>query len=146
MPFFTIEHVVDYLINHKEQDSMRVEDWKNFKTGEYKLFKEGHVQNIMVSQQGLIFGIKCNCLPETRKTAYINWISILLLLGQMCAMHSVIVLKVEVRMAVVNTLQKHFLLLKIFILLTKKFRHLPMIMMCPAYQTYRLGTNQGKGD
>ena len=47
MPFFTIEHVVDYLINRKEQDSMKAEDWKNFKTG-YKLFKEGHVQDIMV--------------------------------------------------------------------------------------------------
>ena len=43
MPFFTIEHVVNYLINHKEQDSMRAEVWKNFKTGGYKLFKEDHV-------------------------------------------------------------------------------------------------------
>ena len=46
---------------------MRAEDWKNFKTGGYKLFKEGHVQNIMVSQQCSIFGIKCNCLPEMKK-------------------------------------------------------------------------------
>ena len=46
---------------------MRAEDWKNFKTGGYKLFKEGHVQNIMVSQQGSISGIKCNCLPEMKK-------------------------------------------------------------------------------
>ena len=46
---------------------MRAEDWKNFKTGGNKLFKEGHVQNIMVSQQDSIFGIKCNCLPEMKK-------------------------------------------------------------------------------
>ena len=44
MPFFAIEYVVDYLINCKEQNSMRAEDWKNFKTGRYKLFKEGHVK------------------------------------------------------------------------------------------------------
>ena len=44
IPLFTIEYVVDYLINCKDQNSMRAEDWKNFKTGGYKLFKEGHVK------------------------------------------------------------------------------------------------------
>ena len=46
---------------------MREEDWKNFKTGGYTLFKEGHVQNIMVSQQGSVYGVKCNCFPEMKK-------------------------------------------------------------------------------
>ena len=41
MPEFTIENVVDYLINRKENDCLRAEDWKSFKA---KLFKEGHVQ------------------------------------------------------------------------------------------------------
>ena len=100
MPFFTIEYVGDYLINHKEQDSMREEDWKSFKTGGYKLFKEGHVQNIMVSQQGSIFGTKCNCLLEMKKDRVYKLRLILLPLGLMCAVHNVIVLQVEVRMAV----------------------------------------------
>ena len=46
---------------------MRAEDWKNFKTGGFKLFKEGHVQDIMVTQQGSVCGIKCICLPEMKK-------------------------------------------------------------------------------
>ena len=45
MPEFTIEKVVDYLINRKEKDCMRVEDWKSFKAGGYKLYKEGHIQD-----------------------------------------------------------------------------------------------------
>jgi len=46
---------------------MRAEDWKSFKAGSFKLFKEGHVQNIMVQQQGTVFGIDCRCLPEMKK-------------------------------------------------------------------------------
>lgn len=57
MPVFTIENVVDYLIYRKEQDNMRAEDWKSFKTGGFKLFREGHVQNIMVHHQGTVFGM-----------------------------------------------------------------------------------------
>ena len=66
----------------------------------------------------------------------------------MCAVHSVIniVLQVEVGMAVINTLQQHFLPLKTFILLVKKQRLLLMMMTCPAHQNYRPGTNQGKDD
>ena len=30
MPEFIIENVVDYLINRKENDCMRAEDWKEF--------------------------------------------------------------------------------------------------------------------
>lgn len=43
MPLFTIENVVDYMINRKESNCMQAEDWKSFKAGGYKLFKEGHV-------------------------------------------------------------------------------------------------------
>jgi len=48
---------------------MRAEDWKSFKAGlgGFKLFKEGHVQNIIVHQQGTVFGIDCRCLPEMKK-------------------------------------------------------------------------------
>ena len=67
MPAFTIENVLDYLIYRKEEDCLRAEDWKSFKAGGFKLFKEGHVQNIMISQQGTVFGIECKCLPEMKK-------------------------------------------------------------------------------
>jgi len=47
---------------------MKAEDWKSFKAGGFKLFKEGHVQNIMVHQQGTIFGIDYRWpLPEMKK-------------------------------------------------------------------------------
>ena len=67
MPQFTIENVIDYLINRKENDCMRAEDWKSFKAGGYKLFKEGHVQKIMITQHDSVFGITCSCLPEMKK-------------------------------------------------------------------------------
>ena len=67
MPIFTIEKVLDYLVYRKEEDNMRAEDWKSFKSGGFKLFKEGHVHNIMVHRQGIIFGVNCRCLPEMKK-------------------------------------------------------------------------------
>jgi len=55
------------LIYQKKEDNMRAEDWKSFEAESLKLFEEGHVQNIMVQQQGTIFGIDCRCLPEMKK-------------------------------------------------------------------------------
>jgi len=46
---------------------MRAEDWKSFKAGGFKLFKEGHVQHIMVHRQGTVFGIDCRYLAEMKK-------------------------------------------------------------------------------
>ena len=66
MPEFIIENVLDYLIYRKEKDYMRAEDWKSFKTGGFKLFKEGHVQKITITQNDTMFGITCNCLPEMK--------------------------------------------------------------------------------
>lgn len=66
MPAFTIEYVLDYLIYQKEEDCLRAEDWRSFKAGGFRLFKEGHVQNIMVSQQGTVFGVECKCLLEMK--------------------------------------------------------------------------------
>ena len=62
LPEFTIENVIDYLINRKENNCMRAEDWKSFKTGGYKLFKEGHVQKTMINQEGSVCSISCSCL------------------------------------------------------------------------------------
>lgn len=43
IPEFTIENVLQYFIYRKEYDGLERQDWKNFKSGGYKLFKEGHV-------------------------------------------------------------------------------------------------------
>ena len=48
LPEFTIENVTQHLICHMEQDNLQAEDWKIFKSGGYKLFKEGHVRIIYI--------------------------------------------------------------------------------------------------
>ena len=67
LPDFTIEHVTQYLIYRKEQDNLRAEDWKNFKSGGYKLFKEGHVRNIYINRDDTSCKVTCECLPEMKK-------------------------------------------------------------------------------
>ena len=70
MPEFTVDNVLDYLIYRKEKDCMRAEDWRSFKSGGFKLFKEGHVNTI--TQHDSIFGITCSCLPEMKKDRVYN--------------------------------------------------------------------------
>ena len=67
LPEFTIEHVTEYLIYRKEEDKLQAEDWKNFKSGGYKLFKEGHVRNIYVNCDADSCKVTCECLPEMKK-------------------------------------------------------------------------------
>jgi len=67
LPDFTIKHVTQYLIYHKEQDNLQAEDWKNFKSGGYKLFKEGHVRNIYINREDISCKVTCECLPEMKK-------------------------------------------------------------------------------
>ena len=67
LPPFTIEHVMQYLINRKEKHNFRSEDWKNFKSGVFKLFKEGHVRKLYNVQDDLFSKLSCECLPEMKK-------------------------------------------------------------------------------
>ena len=47
---------------------MQAQDWKSFKSGGYKLFKEGHVQKIFVTRLDENYSdISCQCLPEMKK-------------------------------------------------------------------------------
>ena len=64
---FTVEHITEYLIHHKEEDNLQAENWKKFKSGGYKLFKEGHVRNIHVNRDDELCKVTCECLPEIRK-------------------------------------------------------------------------------
>ena len=36
LPPFITEHIMQHLINQKEEDNLRAEDWKNFKSGASK--------------------------------------------------------------------------------------------------------------
>ena len=56
-----------HMINRKESDCMRAEHWKSFKAGGFKLFEEGHVQNIMISRDDTKLEVECKCLPEMKK-------------------------------------------------------------------------------
>ena len=67
LPPFTIEHIMQYLINRKEEDNLQAEDWKNFKSGGFKLFKEGHVRKLYNVRDDLFSETKCECLPEMKK-------------------------------------------------------------------------------
>ena len=88
---------------------MRAEDWKSFKAGGYKLFKEGHVQNIMITQHDSVLGITCSCLPEMKKDGVYK-IKI-----NLSTNSCVVALLGEAHLEVANILQQHCLLWKISI-------------------------------
>jgi len=66
-PEFTIEYVLQYFIYRKECDGLERQDWKNFKSGGYKLFKEEHVQKACASNAASLVYVKATCLPEMKK-------------------------------------------------------------------------------
>ena len=49
LPDFTIDNVIQYFVYQKEADGLEKEDWKSLNFGRYKLFREGHVQKIMLA-------------------------------------------------------------------------------------------------
>ena len=51
---------------------MRAEDWKSFKAGGFKLFKEGHVQNIFINIDDTKLEVEYKCLPEMKKDRVYN--------------------------------------------------------------------------
>ena len=67
IPEFTIENVLQYFIYRKECDGLERQDWKNFKSGGYKLFKEGHIQKVYASVSTSLVHVKAICLPEMKK-------------------------------------------------------------------------------
>ena len=67
LPNFTINEVMDYFIYRNDSDELERQDWKNLNSGGYKLFKEGHIQNLSVGVSGNTCYIKGKCLPEMKK-------------------------------------------------------------------------------
>ena len=67
LPNFTINEVMDYFIYRNDSDGLERQDWKNLNSAGFKLFKEGHIQNISVGLSGNTCYIKGKCLPEMKK-------------------------------------------------------------------------------
>ena len=72
MPVFYNRECCYYMINRKESDCMQAEDRRNFKPGGFKLFKEVHVQNILINRKETKFDVECRCLPEMKKDRTYN--------------------------------------------------------------------------
>ena len=73
MPFFTIEHVVDYLINRKEQDSMRAEDWKNLKQEDINYLKKAMCKTSWLVSKIQSLELNATAYLKCKRTIYINW-------------------------------------------------------------------------
>lgn len=67
MCHFTNKNLIDYFVNLREEDGLQRQDWKSLNAGGYKLFAEGHVQDIYVSISSDNCKVKAICLPEMKK-------------------------------------------------------------------------------
>lgn len=66
LPNFTIQNIIQYFIYQKEIDGLERQDWKSLNNHGYKLFKEGHIQQVHVSSSSKV-AVKAICLPEMKK-------------------------------------------------------------------------------
>ena len=67
LPEFTTENVLQYFIYRKKNDGLERQDWKNFNSSGFKLFKDGHIQKVSVSDFTTNVYVKATCLPEMNK-------------------------------------------------------------------------------
>lgn len=63
---FTIQNIIQYFIYQKESDRPEGQDRKSLNNHGYKLFKEGHIQQVYVSLSSKVV-VKAICLPEMKK-------------------------------------------------------------------------------
>jgi len=64
---FTTEKLTNYFVYCKDRDGLERQDWKSLNSGGYRLFAEGHVQDIMIKVNNGDCLIKANVLPEMKK-------------------------------------------------------------------------------
>ena len=64
---FTNENLTEYFVFSNEKDGLEKQDWKSLNGGGYKLFAEGHVQDIWVCTRTDKCLVKASCLPEMKK-------------------------------------------------------------------------------
>lgn len=64
---FTTQNLVDYFVYSRETDGLQRQDWKSLNAGGFKLFAEGHVQDVHISTCDDDCKLKAVCLPEMKK-------------------------------------------------------------------------------
>ena len=64
---FTTEKLTNYFVYCKDRDGLERQDWKSLNSGGYRLFAEGHVQDVMMKINNDDCLIKANVLPEMKK-------------------------------------------------------------------------------
>ena len=69
IPELSFDEILQYFDNVylNDIDGLEKQDWKNLNSGGFKLFKEGHVQDISAVVVNNICQVKGKCLPEMKK-------------------------------------------------------------------------------
>ena len=64
---FTTENLMNYFVYLWEADGLERQDWKSLNSGGYRLFTEGHIQDVCIKNSTNTCLIKADCLPEMKK-------------------------------------------------------------------------------
>ena len=67
IPELSFDEILQYFVYLNDIDGLEKQDWKNLNSGGFKLFKEGHVQDISAVVVNNICQVKGKCLPEMKK-------------------------------------------------------------------------------
>ena len=67
LPPFNMANMTNYFITCITCDGKSANDFKHLNTKAYPLFKDGHVQNIVVYEADNFVYVRAACLPEMRK-------------------------------------------------------------------------------
>ena len=66
VPSFSISNTLNYFIKRKAVDGKATNDFKSMNSGE-ALFRCGHVQALLVTDEEEFWWVKANCRPEMKK-------------------------------------------------------------------------------
>ena len=64
---FTTENLTNYFVYLREADGLERQDWKSLNSGGYRLFSEGHIQDVCIKNGSGACFVKAECLPEMKK-------------------------------------------------------------------------------
>ena len=68
IPELTIDNVMKYFVYLQDSDGLERQDWKSLSSsGGFKLFQEGHVQDLTAAVIDNVCHVKGKCLPEMKK-------------------------------------------------------------------------------
>lgn len=68
VPSFNMQNVMEYFIERKAKDNECNRDFKNISNKAFGLFRQGHVQKIELTCDNDFVHIRCDCLPEMKKS------------------------------------------------------------------------------